>query len=115
MKINNIELEELDLFDLDVMETVENARLKVVDDMQNISQFNNEIEGLRFVCTSIMDCFNAIWGEGTDKKVFGGKTNLMVCIQSFEQLMKYTNKAGDEFNTFVNKYSPNRANRRAKK
>lgn len=90
LKINNIELE-LDLFDADVAEKYENA----VKNLQE-KEKKNSVEGktfsqiIRSQCILIFDFFNDIWGEGTDKKIFGNKTNYKVCENAFKDVVQYT-------------------------
>ena len=90
MKINDVELE-LDLYDADVMDKYTEA-LKKFDEKQK----NKSIEGLsngnviRQECEMVFDFFNDVFGPGTDKKVFGDKTNIMECIKAVEQVIKYS-------------------------
>lgn len=86
MKINNVELENLDLMEADVMEDVETAIANVLEDIETGKNIDKMSEVIRLQCTAIMDCFNTIFGEGTDKKIFGNKTNLRECIKAFKEL-----------------------------
>lgn len=100
LKINNVELE-LDLFDADVAEKYENA----VEKLQE-KEKKNSIEGktlsqmIRSQCTLIFDFFNDVWGAGTDKKVFGNKTNYKVCKKAFEDVVQYTANFSKELKPF---------------
>ena len=120
MKINNVELEDMDIYDLDTAEKYEGALEKVRKEAEETK--NTEVVGgtalsfaIRKQCNSVFDCFNAIFGEGTDKKVFGDKTNLMVCLKAFEELVLHADEQKKEMEKMTNKYSPNRAQKRAKK
>lgn len=101
MKINNVELKDIDLLDADTMEDIENAISNVMEDMEESKSKEVMSEIIRIQCTAIMDCFNAIFGEGTDKKLFGDKTNLRVCLNAFKELQviieKQMNEAEKEF------------------
>lgn len=114
MFINNVELANLDVGDAEIMERYENAIDKVssaMSAMQTNGKRRSEL--IREQCTAVFECFNEIFGEGTDKKVFGEKTNLTVCINAFEQLIKAVNKAdADLANQIKSQYSPNRQQRR---
>ena len=100
LKINNVELE-LDLFDADVAEKYENA----VKNLQE-KEKKNSVEGktlsqiIRSQCTLIFDFFNDVWGEGTDKKVFGNKTNYKVCEKAFKDVVQYTANFQKELKSF---------------
>jgi hypothetical protein len=117
MKINNVELEDIDIMDADTAEKYEEAIKKV----QKESQESNELKDLnlsdviRKQCNMVFDCFNSIFGEGTDKKVFGYKVNLITCLKAFEELIEYANEQKKELEKLTSKYSPNRAQRRDKK
>ena len=68
MIINGVELEDLDIYDVEVAEKYE----KVIE---NINK-NQKFEGLkdsvviRKLCEEIFNVFNELFGEGTDRKVF---------------------------------------------
>lgn len=114
MKINGIELDNLDIYDVDVAEKYEEA-------MARISQIHEEVkslecaQGIRRICNSIFEIFNTMFGEGTDKKIFGDRVNLMICLKALEEFLLQMNEQKKEIEKFSNKYSPNRAARRNKK
>ena len=117
MKINNVELEDVDIFDVDTAEKYEEAVKKV----QKESEESKQLEDIslsamiRKQCNAVFDCFNTIFGEGTDKKVFGQKVNLMTCLKAFEELIVNVNEQKQELEKLTDKYSPNRAQKRAKR
>lgn len=119
MKIRDVKLE-FDFNDADDMERLENAIEKTQTALENISVEDKKAsEVIRETCKNIFDCFNEIFGEGTDKKIFGNKTNFNVCKEAFEDLVngriEQENQFTQEMNNIEKKYSPNRAARRAKK
>ena len=114
MKINGVELEDIDIYDLEVAEKYEKA-LKIVQESSNKDGSKSLSDGIRFQCNLIFDFFNTMFGEGADKKVFGNKVNLMTCMKSFEEVVLKMNEQKKEIEKLANKYSPNRAQRRAKK
>lgn len=114
MIVNNVELADLDLMDLEVAEKYE----KALNDIQKLGenvQGLSMVESIRTQCGAIFDVFNTMFGEGTDKKVFGDKVNLLTCIKAFEELVNQMNYNKAEIERITNKYSPNRAARRSKK
>jgi len=117
MLINNVELGDMDIYDADVAEKYEGALKKV----ENEANATSGVEGLslsvsiRKQCSAVFECFNTIFGEDTDKKIFGGKTNLMVCLKAFEELVANVDEQKQALEKMTDKYSPNRLQRRAKK
>ena len=114
MKINNVELEDIDILDADVAEKYENALEKVIIETKETEELSMSAT-IRKQCTAVFNCFNTIFGEGTDKKVFGNKVNLMICLKSFEELVEHANEQKKELEKLTEKYSPNRVQRRTKK
>lgn len=113
MIINGIELEDIDIYDLEVAEKYEKALVKVLE-LASKDKSESISEGIRFQCNLIFDFCNTIFGEGTDKKIFGNKVNLMICIKAFEEIVLKMNEQKKEIEKLSNKYSPNRAARRSK-
>lgn len=115
MKINGVELQDLDIFDLETAEKYE----KVLKDVSNeVSKVNREMgisEAIRIQCNSIFNAFNTLFGEETDKKVFGTKVNLMTCIKAFEELTENVSAQKKEVEKFSQKYKLNREQRRSNK
>ena len=119
MKIRNVELE-FDFNDADDMERLENAIEKTQKNLNELKTDNKKTsEVIRETCKSVFNCFNEIFGENTDKKIFGNKTNLNVSMEAFKDLIEarvnQENEFAEEINNIEKKYSPNRATRRAKK
>ena len=115
MVINNVELEDLDIFDLDVFEKFQNELEKVKNGAEEAAKIPKVSDAMRQQCKLVFECFNNLFGEGTDKKVFGNKVNLLTCLKAFEELVQKINEQKGEVEKLVNKYSPNRVQRRAKK
>lgn len=114
MKINNVELEDLDILDLEVAEKYE----KMLEQAKGIAKKAEGMglaESIRTQCNGIFEVFNTLFGEGTDKKVFHDKVNLLTCLKAFEELVTQMNAKNAEVERLANKYSPNRAQRRNKK
>ncbi|NEZ80388.1 AP endonuclease [Clostridium botulinum] len=114
MKINGVELQDLDILDLEVAEKYEEA-IKGIDGIAEKVQGMTIAESVRTQCNAIFKIFNDLFGEGTDKKIFGNKVNLLTCLQAFDELITQTNTSRAEIEKIANKYSPNRAQRRNKK
>lgn len=113
MIINGVELEDLDIYDLEVAERYEKALAKVRE-LSTKDNSKSLSEGIKFQCNIIFDFFNTVFGEGTDKDIFGNKVNLMTCMKAFEEIVLKVNEQKKEIEKLSNKYSPNRATRRIK-
>ena len=117
IKINNVDLE-LDLNDLNVAEKVKTS-VEAVKDKAAAAQkdgVTDYVEAGRKVCAYVEECFDEIFGEGTGKKLFGGRAKFSEHIDAFAQLGEATVGQLKELNSHVTalsaKYSPNRAARR---
>ena len=114
LKINDVELD-LYLMDADLAEKYEKAYRKMQKDVENIPKNLSLAESIRKQCKLIFNFFDEVFGEGTSKKIFGNKTNLRECIKAVEALIDHVNKDTEEANKIINKYSPNRVERRNSK
>ena len=114
MIINGVELEDLDIYDLEVAEKFDKA-LKDIDILKEEIKVMGNVEGIRTLCTAIFEVFNTMFGEGTDKKVFGNRVNLLICLKTLEEFVLKMKEQEKEMDKLMNKYSSNRAQRRAKK
>lgn len=112
MIINNVELEDIDLLDADMADKYEGAlsvmKEKTIESKEGLSLG----DVIRRECNLVFDFFNDVFGQGTDKKVFGNKTNYKECIEAFEQVMKYAGENKKEIDKIMGKYSSSRASRR---
>ena len=107
MKINNVELKDIDIYDLEVAETwekIKNETVSLEDEVKGLST----VEKIRFQCNFVFNAFNSLFGPGTDKKVFGDRVNLIVCLDAFQELANTLDKSASR----IEKYSPNRLERR---
>ena len=116
MIINNVELEDLDLLDADCADRYEEAieKIKVLANKENYSGLPLG-DAIREQCKVVFDFVNTLWGEGTDKKLFGNKTNIRVCTEVLDNIIKEINNQKEEIESFKRKYSANRAERRDNK
>lgn len=116
MKILGKEFE-VDFFDADIMEKIENGMEKV----EKVAKENNNIKEqkssivIRKVCNTIFDFFDNVLGEGASKEIFGSKTSLTLCVKAYEDFINEKKKQDEYLENVSKKYSPNRATRRAKK
>ena len=109
MKINNVELEDLDFMDADTLEKVETALEEYRGSIKEVEDFEKLSEYMRYNCKLSFKLFNDIFGEGTDEKVFGNKTNLLLCVKAVDELVTSVNsiksKQEKEIERLTQKYT----------
>ena len=107
MKINNVELEDLDFLEAETMERIEQAQEEYSEKSKKVD-FNKHSEMIRYNCELVFDLFNTIFGEGTDKKIFGSRCNLMDCTKAISDLFNYIEtkkkESEKEFSRLTGKY-----------
>lgn len=113
MKINGVELQDLDIYDLEVAEKFD-KELKVVAGVGGKLEGLSTAEVIRVQCTAIFKFFNNMFGEGTDKKIFGNKVNLVTCLEALDEFVSQVREQKGRIEEISIKYSPNRAARRNK-
>lgn len=118
MKINGIELE-FNGLNADQMERAEQAIDKVSKEMESLKtgSLTRTSQLIRGVCGIVFECFNTIFGDGTDKKVFGDTCDMGKALDAFGQLTAQLKTEGVEkgLNNLIEKYTPNRQQRRTAK
>lgn len=117
MIINGVELPNIDKYDLETAKKVEEIE-------ENLKSIADKVRGLKrsksieIQCNAIFNVFNTLFGEGTDKKIFGDKVNLKTCFLALDQLLtevRQDDEEDEELKRVAAKYTPNRAQKRAKK
>ena len=109
MKLNGIDMGDFDIFDVENAEKYENA-IELLKDMENI-EGGSIAEGIKEQCRIVFDFFNTIYGVGADKKIFGDKVNLLICVRTLGEFMTNVNEQKKEIEKINNKYSPERLKR----
>lgn len=117
MFVNNIELPDLNVGDADVMEKFESEMSLVTQKMSSIDiKKSTQSQAIRIQCRAIFEFFNNIFGDGTDKELFGDKTDLMICMNAFEEITNNViaakNALADSLKSKAKQYTPNRQQRR---
>lgn len=115
ISINGVDLE-IDLLDADTAERMEAAFEHVADRVTEI-EADKSIrlsQAIRAMCREIFSCFNSLFGEGTDKRVFGDQVNLEQCMMAFAELSRQAPEQSTvRMTNLMAKYAPNRETRRA--
>lgn len=112
MVINKVTLPDLDFAELEVAELYEQEMRKYTDTVSTMSG-NNRVELIRTVCTATFTLFDGVFGDGIAKKVFGNRTNLIICNRALSELTDEVNKIdkqnSNETQKIFAKYNPDRA------
>lgn len=114
-KINNAELE-LDFLDADEMERVEAELDRVLQRTETelkASHVTTQSQVIRVTCQIVFDFFDAVFGEGTQKRIFGNRCNMAEAMRAFEMFKQAKDGSSAEIKALSEKYNPNRAARRA--
>lgn len=113
MIINGVELQDLDIYEVEVAEKLD-KELKVVAEVGGNLEGLSTPEVIRVQCNAIFNFFNELFGEGTDKKIFGDKVNLVTCLKALDEFVSQVREQKGRIEEISIKYSPNRAARRNK-
>lgn len=115
MKVNIYDEEfEIDFLDADDMERVEVACANVLE-KNKAENFEgmSQSQLIRSQCRIIFEFFDEVFGEGAHKRIFKGKTNLANALNAYDAFLTAKNNSVNELSAIRDKYSPNRAQRRA--
>lgn len=105
IKINDVELEELDLLDADVAEKYEIALKRILEIEENPGEQLSLSSQIRKECTQVFNFFDDLYGEGTSKKIFGEKTNLRECTCVFAEFIHSMEKYAKDIKKDLKKIS----------
>lgn len=112
-KIYDAEVE-LDFLDADEMERVEAALNRVTERSKALKVDGlTQSQAIRNQCKVIFDFFDDVFGEGTHKRIFGAKCNLIQALNAFEAFNVAKEASVKEVRAVSDKYNANRAQRRA--
>ena len=112
MKIRDIEVD-FDFLDADDMAKLEEEIKKVIEECKNKEKEElSYSEAIRNECDIIENFFDNVFGEGISEKIFKGKKNLNNHVQAFEDIMNEKIKQQKNFGDTMERYRPNREQRR---
>lgn len=94
VKILGVELE-ADLLNPDIREKYENYLEKVKEQSNDSLKCEKVSESIRMQCNAVIESIDGMFGEGSSKKVLGENTNLLVCLNAFEEFCEIYNKYAD--------------------
>lgn len=115
MKINNIEVD-FDIFDTENLKKFEIGVEKVDKELHNTTNKSlKQYEKVEIYCKSVIDFCIDLFGEEKANSLIESKTNFLKLVRLFGQIVDSVNEEKKLAETEFNKYTPNRAQRRAKK
>lgn len=110
MKINGVELKDLDILDLEVAGKIEKINAELQGMQEEIKSLSL-VESIKTQCNFVFNVFNELFGEGTDKLVFGGRTNLGICTKAMMDLFLEIERNKEQSMKSIEKYSSSRLTR----
>lgn len=113
MDIFGVELD-FDFFDADHIEAYERESKRVAEDIKEPTQYEGKstADAIRIQCRIIDTFFDNVIGPGTAEKIFAGKNNLRYHMEAFGIMSQRAQNSNAELDSIMDKYSPNRAERR---
>ena len=113
LNVLGVELE-YDFFDADQLEIYERENKKVAEDIGDMAQYEGKstADAIRIQCRIVDKFFDNVFGEGTAKRLFHGKANILEHMEAFGTVAQGASSARAEFEAIEDKYTPNRAERR---
>ena len=114
LNINGVDLE-FDIFEAENAGKFQRETQKVMlaaQDMKN-KKYTDLEKAIRAECKLVFDFIDALFGEGTHKKVFGKSVNLKTCMDAYVQIINACTAEKASLPTFEN-VPKNRAQRRKK-
>lgn len=104
MKINGVELD-FTLYDSANAE-MKQRYFEELNKMRTVSQEipkeATEKEQTEYLCSRIKRMFDSVFGEGTGEKVCGTTSNLLVCMDAYDQLVSEQIRQNKEYESIMN-------------
>lgn len=114
-KWNGVELE-VDMEDYDFLTKYNDAFIKLDVEEKEIQKIGAKPELLKAYCDLFYHLFDNIFGNGTAEKLFDSKRNARICEDCYDSFINHCSEQTIESNKrrsiYMNKYKPNREQRR---
>lgn len=107
---------EIDLTDVDVVETLELAQEKISDEFKKVPADGktSEIYKSQIRCFTVF--FDTIFGDGTTEKIMQGKRNLGKCLEAADSFYSFVGAENKNIGEAYDKYRvQNRGNRQQRR
>ena len=114
MIINGVAIPDPDVGDLTFLEKYEAQNDIIASKMNEMDKNIRRSEAMRIQCTLVFEFFNAVFGEGTARKLFGEKVNLKTCIDAYEEAVNGVNSLDAKLANYFRSKGTNRQQRRQK-
>lgn len=115
-KWNDVELE-IDMEDYDFLQKYERAFDAMGIKEEKLKKIGTQSEIMKEYCDMFYRLFDDIFGPGTGDKLFNGKRNVQLCEECYMDFISECQKgvldANKRKNAMMNKFKPNRTQRRA--
>lgn len=110
-KFNNFETD-VDFTDADFMEKFENAYEEMMQNIDKTPKTGKVSETIRAQIEVFDKFFAHVFSKDAIEKLFLGKASVELRIDACNSLYDFRNKENTRYNSIVNKYRPNRQQRR---
>ena len=114
MIINGVTIPDPDVGDLEFLEKYEAQNDIIVARMNEMDKNIRRSEAVRVQCTLVFEFFDAVFGEGTARRIFGEKVNLKLCIDAYEEAVNGINSRDAKLANYFRNKDVNRQQRRQK-
>lgn len=108
---------ELDLQDAETAERYEEVFDQLGKEEKSLPKDGKPSVRIRAYWQLFVNLFDRLFGKGSGVAIVGEKANVRVCNEVYDDFLNFVTKQKQESldyqNSIVNKYSPNRAQRRA--
>ena len=104
---------DFDLFDAETAEAYEAATDAVMEANANSPKGETLSQTIRRQCAIVFDFFDDLFGDGFHKELFGERTNLLECTDTFAEFTAAVDAQKPQLDERNRKIAPNRAVRRA--
>ena len=108
---------EFDLQDADTAEKYENAFADMGEREKVLPKDGKPSEYIKAYHKMFVSLYDDVLGDGCGVKIVGEKANARICNEAYESFLEFVAKQKastmEQQNNLINKFSPNRAQRRA--
>lgn len=103
---------DFDIYDVQQAQEYEQALENVLAACEQHVPDEGLADGIRRQCNVVFDFFDDLFGEGFHTELFGDKTNLMTCLDAFQEFTDAVNEQKTALSTRLEQLAPNHAARR---
>lgn len=108
-EINGVQLD-IDMGDVAFIERYEKAFERMEENEAKMPKTGTTTDRAKAFVSIFYELFDDIFGKGTGDKVFGGKLNISLCLDAYDELLTACKSQVDETNKSIakkyNKYMP---------